>query len=930
MIEDDVPNLLDPSVGAPVGAAQNNGEPESYADQVFNRMIQQESRGNQFDSNGRPLTSRAGAIGQAQVMPQTAQEAADYAGVPFDDYKYRNDADYNTLLGKSYYNKMLKTFGDPILAAAAYNAGPAAVSNALDKQRTHGQSYLTFLPPETQNYVSKVGGSADDVPDLLHEPQLKMPSTVHPQQPQDTTDYGAMGFGDVARQGVANLPSSVGHLAANIYEAAVHPLDTAHTLYQLGVGLNSKIDQFAGKSFDPKDQNLVNALMNSYADKYGSIAGLKKAIATDPASVLLDLSTVLSGGATAAGAASKALGSVGALSDVAEAAGAVSNGLGMAAKATNVLDPFGVVSGGIKAAAGLGPRSAPIADVDAALKNATEGRIAGDTMALAGHGDLPQTTMRIKGVSEPAAKEAIVSSTGAVPTSSMVTGKMAATPEAQAAHEAVVLNNQKVFSDMAQRLSGGAPSTSDLVAALDRSRISNLHNATGLLNSAMSQPGAFSSAIGGNPLTATLENSFQKYSSIPQTFADLNNPKFIQNGVRANYPATHEAANWLRSMLPGADTGLELNGRSIAEIRQHLNSFFDQAQGSDRIALRALIDGFDDHIATAAANGMWAGGDGVKFANDYANGVKAYRAHREMYMDPSGGDNVISALSKNLKDLQGYDAAGLPTVSGDAAKYQQFQGPVTRALMDPVKGEATYNTFRNALDPAGQIEIDNHMRQSLLGLDENGRIKLDPAKLDAAISRAPAGVFTPQEQAQIRLLNEARRINNTRPSRVHQRAELLSKIANVAPGVVGRMAAMKAGAAFGPVGEYTALGAAEAASHALKGMKASQSAAKEIRGAPMPGSMLRRGLGHVAGAYYSPRLYDVVHEAQQIQQPHATGGRIERASGGRAGLDHKSAAEALMRAAERAKKAENETTEPLLNLPDEAITKALSAANEAI
>jgi len=63
---------------------------------------------------------------------------------------------------------------------------------------------------------------------------------------------------------------------------------------------------------------------------------------------------------------------------------------------------------------------------------------------------------------------------------------------------------------------------------------------------------------------------------------------------------------------------------------------------------------------------------------------------------------------------------------------------------------------------------------------------------------------------------------------------------------------------------------------------------------------------------------------------HATGGRIERASGGRAGLDHKSAAEALMRAAERAKKAENETTEPLLNLPDEAITKALSAANEAI
>ena len=81
----------------------------------------------------------------------------------------------------------------------------------------------------------------------------------------------------------------------------------------------------------------------------------------------------------------------------------------------------------------------------------------------------------------------------------------------------------------------------------------------------------------------------------------------------------------------------------------------------------------------------------------------------------------------------------------------------------------------------------------------------------------------------------------------------------------------------------------------------------------------------------SPLQGDIAYQASQInQQPHATGGRIERASGGRAGLDHKSAAEALMRAAERAKKAENETTEPLLNLPDEAITKALSAANEAI
>lgn len=82
--------------------------------------------------------------------------------------------------------------------------------------------------------------------------------------------------------------------------------------------------------------------------------------------------------------------------------------------------------------------------------------------------------------------------------------------------------------------------------------------------------------------------------------------------------------------------------------------------------------------------------------------------------------------------------------------------------------------------------------------------------------------------------------------------------------------------------------------------------------------------GNLLGVTAGQKLYDIFGPG------HATGGRIERASGGRAGINHKEAAESLIRAAERAKKAQNETTEPLLNLPDEAITRALATANEAI
>lgn len=58
---------------------------------------------------------------------------------------------------------------------------------------------------------------------------------------------------------------------------------------------------------------------------------------------------------------------------------------------------------------------------------------------------------------------------------------------------------------------------------------------------------------------------------------------------------------------------------------------------------------------------------------------------------------------------------------------------------------------------------------------------------------------------------------------------------------------------------------------------------------------------------------------------------IGRAAGGRIGkIDHAAVAAGLIRAAEKAKKGHSSTTEPLLNEPDEAITKALAIANEAL
>jgi len=127
-------------------------------DSQWQRMKMQESGNRQFDRSGNVVTSPKGATGIAQVMPSTGPEAARLAGLPWDPVRFRNDAKYNEALGKAYFDAQQRTFNDPVAAAAAYNAGPGRVNQAIAQQERTGQPYTDFLPRETQDYIAKVAG----------------------------------------------------------------------------------------------------------------------------------------------------------------------------------------------------------------------------------------------------------------------------------------------------------------------------------------------------------------------------------------------------------------------------------------------------------------------------------------------------------------------------------------------------------------------------------------------------------------------------------------------------------------------------------------------------------------------------------------------------------------------------------------------------
>ena len=146
----------------------NEPFPSRTPDTIWNRMLRQESGHQQFDAKGRPKTSPKGAIGIAQVMPGTARSMAKRLGIEFDEFKYRNDRDYNERLGREYFSYVSNMFKDPVLAVAAYNAGEGSVQRWLRPKALGGlgdprkgqisiEEWARRIPfKETRDYVSKI------------------------------------------------------------------------------------------------------------------------------------------------------------------------------------------------------------------------------------------------------------------------------------------------------------------------------------------------------------------------------------------------------------------------------------------------------------------------------------------------------------------------------------------------------------------------------------------------------------------------------------------------------------------------------------------------------------------------------------------------------------------------------------------------------
>ena len=156
--------------------------------------------------NPKTKDGTSGEIGLMQVMPKTAE----MMGFSVDDLK---DPSKNIEIGLTYLKQGLDKFGDPVLAAAGYNAG-------------HNHPYFTdpdknALPESTKGYLKDIGGlggftPTESKPEAAPEPVVTPASTedFNRQKMESLINAGAAASGAVASKGlqtgrdILNRPSS--------------------------------------------------------------------------------------------------------------------------------------------------------------------------------------------------------------------------------------------------------------------------------------------------------------------------------------------------------------------------------------------------------------------------------------------------------------------------------------------------------------------------------------------------------------------------------------------------------------------------------------------------------------------------------------------------------------------------------------------------
>ena len=110
------------------------------------------------------VKSAANAYGLMQLLPSTGRQYAKMLHLPKFSLSMLTTAESNIKMGTAYFADLVRQFGGLHFALATYNAGPSRIAKWIAaKPGLERDEFIDDIPfPETQNYVKRILGTAED------------------------------------------------------------------------------------------------------------------------------------------------------------------------------------------------------------------------------------------------------------------------------------------------------------------------------------------------------------------------------------------------------------------------------------------------------------------------------------------------------------------------------------------------------------------------------------------------------------------------------------------------------------------------------------------------------------------------------------------------------------------------------------------------
>lgn len=716
-----------------------------------------------------------------------------------------------------------------------------------------------------------------------------------------------------------------------------------------------------------ESEKMLQDMFNMYGKRYGSMAGFKEALATDPLSVVMDFNT-----------ASRAGGAAARLSKLGRTAAVID-------RVSAATDPFNLAIAGTKGAAKLAGkavgavRNVPESKIFAngkftpAAMTALKGAFPNLTQADLSNPALQRTmveTMSSRGITPAAAKQALATYHNVtIPTSRLTGQAPRRAPTAQQTGQVTKGAQAGIESSVAANF---PHKNEDIGIRLKEAETRARDQVDQQYTAARQIFGEFDPAaakIIEDSIDAAIRDAYPQYKS-----ANLPGNTF---------PQGMEVINDFRTNLPkeagehGLTMGL-LDDKRHGILKRYRGD--NAAAGRDRHLLGVIQDGFDKGIEAAIQQGMFKG-ESADLLKTWGQARASNAAYRNNFSgtDRFGNPDLVSqALA--MADKGNFDKAGNFLING---------------MFDPQTGAMIPDAPRvweqiHTVDPNLGQAVDSGVRRVVADRVATGKMSVPEADTTmSAFSANGQTAFTPEQQATIRQVGTLKSTLDTVPpggekpvldaaKRMAGSAGTGAAAGYIVSGATGLppQVTIPAAAAVQAVGKEaydiargpgvelsgvvpaqrarpyqeavpskTPLGVEIPAQVGIREQQSEEEAKRQAVAAQNVGPTTQIAPpGQPTGDIEETMSFDKPVAAQpagidendlvigEVGKPQrATGGRVAYATGGKIKkAGHEELVQRLINKAKQAKKQTDSTTKPLLNVDDAAIVRALSVAQRGV